>query len=958
MTPERWIQVKDVLYAVLDLEPNQRPEYLDRVCASEPALRQEVESLILSHGQIDVDFLKTIVPGSDSESVEPRRSLVGRLIGPYRIVEEIGAGGMGEVYRAVRADDQYQGQVAIKVVRWGFDTSSGLRRFRAERQILASLDHPNIAGLLDSGSTEDDLPYVVMELVEGQPIDEYCAAHDLSVVERLRLFRMVCAAVHYAHQHLVVHRDLKPGNILVTREGVPKLLDFGIAKLLAPEIFSQSLEHTATQMRVMTPEFASPEQVRGEAITTASDVYSLGVVLYRLLTGCSPYRITSQAQHEIAREICETEPPKPSVAVTRVQGPVAAGKTLTSRKTSVAGPSSAAGRTQDARRRRRQLAGDLDNILLMALRKEPQRRYASAEQFSEDIRRHLEGLPVVARKDTLGYRTSKFVTRHKLGVGAAAAVLLLLLAGVAAIVRQAHIAQVERARAEKRFEDVRQFSNALIFEIHDAVQKLPGATPVRKLLLDRAAQYLDNVAKDASGSPDIQRELAWAYQRLATVQGDTSEANLGEVSAAESSTRKAMALFEAVARANPHNVTDQLNLAMTYRTRAFFDIYEVNGGKEIAQAMAVTDPLMQTDGGNLEVKNERSLEYYILGEVQDATGNRLQAGGSLRRHRELLQEIARINPEYPEVQRRMAKATVRLGFHLTRIGSFAEGMQLLNEGIADYEVLVKANGAPDLKRELSASSKGRRGIASLMMGDVAAARADFRSAHEMIADVVKLDPKNMTLQADEMSLEFEDAKAIAADGRYAEALPALQRAFQRYQALQTDVYSGLGPAGMLTWIGEAQAAVHRFEEARSSFEKAAKSLVPDQAIYDDARCDLAMVQTKIGSVYLKMGKLKEASAEYAKALDTANLSFSIQHMDLPSLYAAADAYAGLGDVAAAEARKVQDPAARSKLRTESRAFYEKSLSASRQIPNLSKINGNEYPVGDPKQVALRQASLP
>ena len=938
MTPERWAQVKEVLYAVLDLDPDQRPDYLDRACVSDPALRQEVESLILSHGQIDSDFLKTIADGANSESVEPRRPLVGRLIGPYRIVEEIGAGGMGEVYRAVRADDQYQKQVAIKVVRRGFDTESGLRRFKAERQILASLSHPNIASLLDSGSTEDYLPYVVMELVEGQPIDEYCDKHNLSIVERLHLFRQVCAAVHYAHQHLVVHRDLKPGNILVTEEGVPKLLDFGIAKLLAPELFSQSLEHTATMMRAMTPEFASPEQVRGEAITTASDVYSLGVVLYRLLTGASPYRVTSEAPHEIAREICETEPQKPSTVVIRTE--------------------TAVPQMQEARKLRRRLAGDLDNIVLMALRKEPQRRYNSVEQFSEDIRRHLEGLPVLARKDTLGYRASKFVTRHKVAVAAAALVVIVVIVGVGAIVREARIAEAERARAEKRLEDVRQFSDALIFDIHDAVQKLPGATPVRKLLLDRAVQYLDSVSNDANGNPELQRELAWAYQRLATVQGDTSQANLGEVSAAESSTHKAMALFEALAKANPHNVTDQLNLAMAYRTRAFFDIYEVNGRKEIDQALAVTDPLMKTDGENIEVKNERSLEAYIFAEVLDATGNRLQAVASFRQHRDLLQDIAHTNPAYPEIRRRLAKATVRLGYHLTRIGSMDEGMQLLSEGIAEYEALVKADGNPELKRELSASSKGRRGIAQLMAGNVAAARADFHSASGMIAALAKLDPKNAALQSDQANLGFEDARALAVGGKYAEGLAAMQRAFQRYQALDTNIYSGMGTGGMLTWIGEAQAATHDFPEALKSFEKAAAILAVDQATYDDARCDLAMVQTKIGSVLLKMGRLPGSSAAYTKALDTANLPFSLQHMDIPSLYAVADAYAGLGDVAAAEASNTHDPAARSKLWDEARSYYEKSLSASKQIPNPSRINGNEYAVGDSKQVAIRLASIP
>ena len=313
MTPERWAQIKEVLYAVLDLEPEQRTGYLDQVCAKEPLLRQEVESFLLSHGQIDADFLKTIVPGSlDAESLEPRHTLVGRLIGPYRIVEEIGAGGMGEVYRAVRADDQYQKEVAIKVVRRGFDTGSGLRRFKAERQILASLDHPNIAQLHDGGTTEDGIPYFVMELIVGTPIDQYSDEHDLGITERLQLFGQVCAAVQYAHQRLVIHRDIKPGNILVTAEGVPKLLDFGIATILSPSAGAE-----ITMVRSMTPEYASPEQIRGEPITTATDVYSLGVVLYRLLTGRSPYPESTRTPHEFARIICEAEPARPSTAILR-----------------------------------------------------------------------------------------------------------------------------------------------------------------------------------------------------------------------------------------------------------------------------------------------------------------------------------------------------------------------------------------------------------------------------------------------------------------------------------------------------------------------------------------------------------------------------------------------------------------------------------------------------------------
>ena len=311
MNRERWQTVRQVLDGAISVSPANRSEYLDRSCAGDSELRAEVESLLGSHESAGSGFLSG--PAIDlrelAGSHDGGSGYVGLRIGVYKIVEEIGHGGMGEVYRASRVDGQYDKQVAIKLVRVGLDSPFLIERFRHERQILASLDHPNIARLFDGGSTEDGIPYLVMELIEGIPIDQYCDAHDLSVTERLKLFTEVCAAVQYAHQRLVIHRDIKPSNILVTEERVPKLLDFGIAKIVDP-----SLGAATTLVRPMTPEYASPEQIRGEPITTATDVYSLGVVLYRLLTGKSPYRETTRT-HELFRVICEAEPARPSTAV-------------------------------------------------------------------------------------------------------------------------------------------------------------------------------------------------------------------------------------------------------------------------------------------------------------------------------------------------------------------------------------------------------------------------------------------------------------------------------------------------------------------------------------------------------------------------------------------------------------------------------------------------------------------
>jgi serine/threonine protein kinase/tetratricopeptide (TPR) repeat protein/TolB-like protein len=405
MTPDRWQRIKSVFQMAAELDPDQRAAYLDQACAGDSALRHEVESLLSASDQSE-DFIET--PALQQSAATILENLpdptVGRRVGPYRITGEIGRGGMGAVYRAVRADDHFRQQVAIKIVKRGMDTDFILRRFRNERQILAGLEHPNIARLLDGGATADGLPYYVMEYIEGRPIDDYCNTQNLAIEKRLKLFLPVCAAIQYAHDKMVVHRDIKPGNILITSGGVPKLLDFGIAKILDPTqadpANGMAETITATSLRMMTPAYASPEQIRGQPVTPASDVYSLGVLLYELLTGRRPYQLTGRAPHEMAQVICEEDPEKPSVVVAR---------------------------SEQSRKLRRRVDGDLDSILLMAMRKDPRRRYLSAQAFAKDIQRHLDGLPVLARSDTV-YRLRKWVARRK--TAAVAAIAALALAGL------------------------------------------------------------------------------------------------------------------------------------------------------------------------------------------------------------------------------------------------------------------------------------------------------------------------------------------------------------------------------------------------------------------------------------------------------------------------------------------------------------------------------------------------
>jgi len=954
MEPKGWQRVKQLLEEAIAIGPGERSSFLDRACAGDAILRREIESLLASHEAAGTAFLDK--PAANLKSAMTAvPSQVGRRIGAYQILEQIGHGGMGEVYRAMRADGQYTKEVALKMVRGGFDSASIQERFRNERQILASLDHPNIARLLDGGTSDDGVPYLVMELIEGAPIDAYCDAHKLSITERLKLFRQVCGAVQFAHQRLVIHRDIKPSNVLVTKEGEPKLLDFGIAKILDPA----GAAAETTLARPMTPEYASPEQIRGEAITTGSDVYSLGVVLYQLLTGRSPYATSATSSHELARAICDTDPRRPSSAVLKTQ--IGRDAAVSTQRTTeeISDP-----REGSPAKLKRRLAGDLDDIVLKALRKEPSRRYTSVERFAEDIRCHLEARPVAASKGTWSYRAGKFGRRNRTGIGAAALVFFTLVAGVVGTIRQARIARrqaeiasAERVRAERRFNDVRKLANSLIFEIHDSIQSLPGATPSRRLLLDRAVEYLDKLSQDASGDVDLQRELAWGYQRLGAVQGDTSQSNLGQVSAAETSNRKALGLFEEVAKANPRNVSDQLNLAMAYRTRALFDIFDPSGLKEIRQAMAVTEPLMQSDGAQVEVRNELAQEEYILANIQDAMGDRLQSIESFRKVRELRQGILRTNPDFPGIRWTLAKSTLLLGHELGRFGPKEEAMQFMTEALSDYEALVKEGGNRDVVRDLS-MAHGRRGEVEVIHGDFAAARSDFRLSRESVEREARLDPENKMLESDRWATEFHYGRWLAASGRNSEAIPVLQRALQGYLGLNMEAQVWPGPGMIHVWIGEGQSGTHQLTEALASFEDAAKILAEDESAYDDARCDLAMVQTKIGNTLLRLGKRREAAAEYAKALDTAKLPFSLEHKDFPSLYAAADAYAGLGDVAAAEARDAQLPALRAKLNAEARTQYETSLNVWKQIPYPSRLNGNGLLAGDPKDVARRLAQLP
>lgn len=498
LAQQRWVRVQEIFYQLLDSPSGDRPALLETLCGSDTELRKEVQSLLTAHGDT-AGFMTEPALGEAFTLPEPSHLLdeppdlpIGRRVGAYRLVDIIASGGMGAVYRAVRVDGEYETEVAVKLIRHGIDSRFGLRRFRAERQLLAQLQHDNIARLLDGGATEQGLPYLVMEYIEGLPIDQYCDTHRLTIAERLRLFRTVCSAVHYAHQNLIVHCDLKPNNILVTPRGVPKLLDFGIAKMLQAEAPSGNQHPTTVPLTLMTPDYASPEQITGQPLTTASDVYSLGVILYELICGQRPIRLSTRVRHDLERQVCKQYPDKPSSVV---GGPGDAAEAMARR------------RRCSAHRLRNQLAGYLDNIVLMALRKEPDRRYASAEQLSQDLWRHLNGLPVIARQDTLGYRCAKFIRRNRMAVATAAMVVVGVLAGILAITWAWRIARLEKEKNHA----IAVFWDTTL----SSVDKLGSQVTVREVLDRSAAGISSRLAGQPLVRAAVQQSIGNAYRSLA-----------------------------------------------------------------------------------------------------------------------------------------------------------------------------------------------------------------------------------------------------------------------------------------------------------------------------------------------------------------------------------------------------------------------------------------------------------
>lgn len=705
-----WQEIQPILRRALGFTGVERERFLAKACAGNSTLLRELEHHLAYNtvGQI---------PGEST----PRISLPERA-GAYRIVREIGRGGMGVVCLAERSDHEYHRTVAIKLIQNGKHAARFAKLFWRERQILAQLDHPNIARLFDGGTNEAGEPYYVMEFVEGEPVNIYCARHALAIRETLELFLAICSAVAHAHRNLVIHRDLKPGNILVTKDGTPKLLDFGLAKILNEEADHQ----TETASMLLTPTYASPEQVRSDPLTVATDIYSLGVLLYELLAGEHPYWTPGGAV-TLLRAVLE-ESPKPF------------------------------------EQRGVKVPADLEKIVFKAMRKEPERRYPTAEEFSRDIRRYLDGFPVEAAPDTFWYRLQKFVQRERLAAAAAALLVLIVVTSGLAIWR-------EKQRAERRFEQVRQLAHSVVFEMHDSIENLPGSTSARQLLVSRALQYLNALAEDRGNDDGLTLELAQAYRKIADAQGNPAMANLGDRAGARNSYEHARTLLVGLLKKDP-NRSDVRRLLGDV-DEAIAEILPENHVSDIkkfrTEAVALLEAVARTETGIQATKDLAWVRYEVAYEKTTREDYR----GSLPEWQLALSDyskIAQFERGSGISLQNLALVEKRMAGVYYALGDFANSIAYDGKAAAMDQARITANPHNQTARMDLSFDLLEIGWCQYQTGDLVQANHTLDRTLALVRRIAAADPRDLRAQGHLETVLHKSSMAKLATGARAEAL--------------------------------------------------------------------------------------------------------------------------------------------------------------------------------------------
>jgi serine/threonine protein kinase/Tfp pilus assembly protein PilF len=844
VSADRWDRMQALFTACLELPPEERAAYLDSA-AGDAAMRHEVLSLLEAHAiRGPIDDMADRLGGAPAVPAAPQR------VGPYAVIQPLAHGGMGSVYLAERADGQFRHRVALKLIRRDLDTEDLRQRFLAERQIVARITHPNITRLLDGGITEEGRPYFVMEYVEGLPIDRYSDANRLTISQRLELFRTVCGAVQHAHRNLVVHRDLKPANILVGAEGTVKLLDFGIAKVLDPEAFPETAGagRTGTGVRLMTPEFASPEQLRGQPVTTASDIYQLGLLLYELLTGCRPRLVEPTVAPSGAGPRAPREVGKPSNAGVGATGEPAP---------DVAAIAAARGTTPE--RLRRGLAGDLDNIALRALHEEPDQRYASVEQLAEDVRRHLVGLPVIARPETLGYLTAKFVRRHRAGVAASAAIGVLLVAlGVGMAVQAKRVAQ-ERDRAQ-------QVSNLLLDLFKSANPEVSGGDTITVVeVLDRGVERIRTSLRE---QPDLQ----------GTMLGVLSEVywNLGRWTEATALAQEALALrLASLGPEDPETVRSLIQLSVLLAESGHPD-------SALPYAERAVD-LARRRLGRGSFLAGRALHTYSFAR---------QAKGDVAEARPALEEAARIYRTHGDSGRvHLAAALVNLGYMDENEGKLDSAEAKMRESVAIRraipgnprlvnsigalaEMLLKRGNAQEaeplvaeamaMAQKMYPPGHVRLGATAFLYAGVLEAKGDLPGAERRYREALatyrhSYGDRNIGIAKtlNDFALFLKDRRG---DPQSAEPLFREAASIYAENSGPTNRWTALA----LSNLAQAVYAQGRYAEAEAIFRRAIPSLEAGLSP-TDARLGAHLVH--YGVVLMKLGRLGESEPILRRAID-------------------------------------------------------------------------------------------
>src|SRR5215471_12926664 len=848
---ENWERIQSLFLEAIDLPPTERSSFLDTACAGDEQVRREVESLI-AYDSTDEHRI-TDALGDAAQSLFESEDVSGTRLGAWRVIKEIGRGGMGTVYLACRDDDQFQKHVAIKVVKRGMDTAELLSRFRHERQILAHLDHPFIARLIDSGNTPQGRPFLVMEYVQGRPIDAYCRQDGLDVVARCRLFLKVCQAVSYAHRNLVIHRDLKPGNILVATDGSPKLLDFGVAKLLDPET-DPGMATTIATGRLLTPEYASPEQVRGELVGAASDIYALGAILYELLAGVKAQQLTTHTPSELERVICQTEVQPPSIRIE--PGNV---------------------------RLRKRLEGDLDTIVLKAMRKEPDERYSSVDLFYKDINRHLKGRTITARPPSLTYRFGKFARRHKFSMAAAVLVIISMVVGTWISLVEARRARLEQHRAEARLSQMVELANRALFDVHGSIERLPGATDARRQLVKTTLDYLENLSKEASGDQRLNKALGAAYYRLGDLQGYPYKPNLGDTAGAIKCYWSSATLLDPLRRAHPDDVEAQ-RLWLENQTHLATVLKQVgdsdSASRVLREGLPVAMALARLPGAGVD---DERIQGEIYGILANSDG-KLNPGEQLpnaRGYLEIFSGLAARFPDHGDFVLEQANAYALMGNLLLRQGDSRGALEPYLQCVKLREKLVKDHPNDVVYKRNLMIGYGHVGDVlgnpvMLSLGDSAGARANYGKAVAIAEEISNADPNDLTAKYDlAASLQRLGMVDVPAS-EMAESLATLQRSASMLESIVAsdprNVRRSKTLSLTLEYVGHRLQSLGRYREAISNYQRSLTMAnvelaadPADRSAMSQAIASGRGVAAALASSGDRAGALRQAQATVAKA---------------------------------------------------------------------------------------------